>query len=77
MAQNGQHNITQFNLANTSDRHLLLQAKEAVNVKLREDEMLAKCNVNVKHMGHMGAHGPPTFTWPNLISEGFQKPLAN
>ena len=39
MAQNGQHDITQFNLANTSDRLLLLQAKEAVNAKLREDEM--------------------------------------
>ena len=39
MTQNGQHNITQFNLANTSDGFLLLQAKEAVNVKLSEDEM--------------------------------------
>ena len=77
MALNWQHNNTLFNLPNTSDRLLLLQAKETVNVKLIEDEMLAKCNVNVKHMGHMGAHGPPTFTWPNLISEGFQKPLAN
>ena len=42
MALNGQHNITQFNLPNTSDGLLLLQAKEAVNVKLIEDEMLAK-----------------------------------
>ena len=42
MAQNGQHNITQFNLANISDGLLLLQAKEAVNPKLREDEMLLK-----------------------------------
>ena len=66
MTQNGQHNITQFNLANTSDGLLLLQAKEAVNVKLIEDEMPGKCNVNVKHMGHMehmGAHG---FTKPSL-----------
>ena len=39
MAECGQHNITIINLANTSDRLLLLQAKEAVNVKLREDEM--------------------------------------
>ena len=39
MAQCGQHDITLINLANTSDRHLLLQAKEAVNVKLSANEM--------------------------------------
>ena len=38
--------------------------KGVVILKLSENEMLAKCNVNVKHMGahgtwvHMGAHGP-------------------
>ena len=42
MTQNGQHNITLINLANTSDRHLLLQAKEVVNVKLSANEMQAK-----------------------------------
>ena len=42
MAQCGQHNITLINLQNTSDGLLLLQAKEAVNTKLREDEMLPK-----------------------------------
>ena len=39
MAQCWQHNITLINLENTRARHLLLQAKEAVNPKLREDEM--------------------------------------
>ena len=42
MAQKWQHNITQFNLENTNDGLLLLQAKEAVNAKLSEDEMQAK-----------------------------------
>jgi len=35
--------------------------------------MLAKCNVNVKHMGHMehmGAHGLPTFTGKRGPSTG-------
>ena len=39
MAQCWQHNITLINLANTSARHLFLQAKEAVNVKLIAHEM--------------------------------------
>ena len=42
MAQCGQHNITLINLPNTSDGLLLLQAKEAINPKLREDEMFPK-----------------------------------
>ena len=54
MAQCWQHNFTHNNLPNTSDRHLLLQAKEAVILKLSANEMLAKCNVNVKHMGAYG-----------------------
>ena len=70
MAQCWQHNFTLINLPNTSDRHLLLQAKEAVILKLSANEMLAKCNVNVKHMGALGC------TW-SFISKGFQKPLAN
>ena len=39
MAQCEQHNITLINLENTRARHLLLQAKEVVNVKLISHEM--------------------------------------
>ena len=39
MAQCWQHNITLINLENTRARHLLLQAKEAVNPKLITHEM--------------------------------------
>ena len=39
MAQCWQHNITLINLQNTRGRHLLLQAKEAVNPKLIPHEM--------------------------------------